>query len=82
MEMLIGDVIEGLTSIEGDNTVPKNVRVRVKTAIDILTSNNETSMDLKIDKSLEELSNVADDPNLPQHTRMQIWSVVSQLENR
>ena len=81
MELPIEDILDGLYSIEQDSTVPKNVRLRIKGAIEIL-NNNCISMDIKIDKSLEELGNVTDDPNVPQHTRMQIWSVVSQLENR
>ena len=37
---------------------------------------------MKIDRSLQELSEVADDPNISSYTRMQIWSVVSQLESK
>lgn len=77
----IKEILEGLSLIENDNTVPKNVRIRIKRTIEIL-NNNESNQDLKIDKSLEQLGDIADDPNLPQYTRMQIWSVVSQLEGK
>ncbi len=72
------EVLENLEIIEKDNDVPRNIRSKVKEAIDIL--NAEGALDLKIDKSLETLGEVADDPTVPQHTRMQIWSLVSQLE--
>ena len=78
----IQEILEDLSSIESDNTVPKNVRIRIKNAIDILTNEKETNVAIKIDKSLEQLGDVADDPNLPQYTRMQIWTVVSQLEGK
>ncbi len=78
----MNEIIGWLASIESDLSVPKNVRLKIKTAMDILKDEQEKNIDLKIDRSLQELSNVVDDPNVPQHTRMQIWNVVSQLENR
>jgi len=78
---LIQSIIEGLNSIEIDNSVPRNVRIRIKTAIEILSNEQEKNFSIKVYKSLEQLSYVADDPNIPQYTRMQIWNVVSQLES-
>ncbi len=78
---VLHDIIEWLNNIETDVSVPKNVRIRIKTAIEILTSENETNINIRIDKSLEQLGYIADDPNLPQYTRMQIWNVVSKLES-
>lgn len=75
-------VLENLSIIESDTSVPKNVRLRIKNAMDILSNTQDTNEGLKVDKSLEELGNVADDPNVPQYTRMQIWSVVSMLGNK
>lgn len=71
-------VIDGLTSIEQDNSVPRNIRAKIRNAINILSESKDIS--LKIDKSLDELGEVADDPTVPSYTRMQIWSVVSMLE--
>jgi len=75
------EVLDGLSLIEKDVSVPKNVRMRIKTAIDLL-STQDSSFSLKVDKSIQELGDVADDPNIPSYTRMQIWSVVSQLERK
>lgn len=82
MDDLFQEILEGLSLIESDASVPRNVRMKVKNAIVILRNDQEANLDIKIDKSLEELGSVAEDPNIPQHTRMQIWSVVSQLETR
>ena len=76
------EIMEGLNAIEKDNSIPKNVRIKIKNAIMILTDEQETNVEIKIDRSLQELGDVAEDPNVPQHARMQIWSVVSRLESK
>ena len=58
----------------------KNIRIKIKSTISILQQDN-CDINIKIDRSLQELSEVADDPNISSYTRMQIWSVVSQLES-
>ncbi len=75
-------IMNDLSNIEQDNTIPKNVRVKVKAAIDMLSNELEVNINMRIDKSLQELGEITEDPNLPPHTRMQIWSVVSRLESK
>lgn len=65
--------------IECDESVPRNVRTRVRNAISALEENGAV-VDVKIDKALEELSEIDNDPNLSSYTRTQIWNVVSALE--
>jgi len=81
-QIQIQKILEGLTSIDHDPNIPKNVRMRIKKAISILANEEDKNINLKVDRSLQELGDVAEDPNLPQYTRMQIWSVVSQLESK
>ena len=76
------EIMEGLVAIESDTSIPKNVRIKIKNAIIILTDEQEVNIGIKIDRSLQELGDVAEDPNIPQHARMQIWSVVSRLESK
>ena len=76
-ERIVG-AIESLSMIEDDSTVPRNIRIRIKTTMKTLQEQGDVS--IIIDRSLEELSEVADDPNISSYTRMQIWSIVSQLE--
>jgi len=73
--------MDGLTQIESDDNLPKSVKIKVKSARDYL-NNKDNVLNLRIDKSLEELESIVDDPNLPDYTRMQIWRVVSLLESR
>ncbi len=80
-QMMLQVIVEDLSSIEKDMSIPKNVRQRVKIAIDLL-SVEDKNISLRIDKSIQELGDVADDPNVPTYTKMQIWSVVSQLESK
>ncbi len=81
-EAAIQVVLEDLSLIEKDMTIPKNVRGRIKVAMDILGGDKDKNVRLKIDKSVEELAEIADDPNIPSYTKMQIWSIVSQLERK
>ena len=76
------DAMEGLLAIENDTSIPKNVRLKIKNAIIILSDEQEINIGIRIDRSLQELGDVAEDPSIPQHTRMQIWSVVSRLESK
>lgn len=81
-EDIFQEIMEGLSTIEKDSSVPKNVRAKIKNAIILLSDEQEKNIGIKIDRSLQELGDVAEDPNIPQHTRMQIWSVVSMLESK
>ena len=72
-------VLETLSQIEEDLTVPKNIRFHIKTAMTALQE-NEVQLAVKIDKALEALTEIDSDPNIPQYTRAQIWNIVSVLE--
>ena len=74
----INNVIETLTELEEDTTVPKNVRLKIQNTIKNLKENTEIS--IKISKALNDLDEIADDINLQPYTRTQIWNVVSILE--
>ncbi|MBL7054895.1 UPF0147 family protein [Candidatus Woesearchaeota archaeon] len=74
----INDPIEILTELEGDVTVPKNVRSIIKSIIKNLKEEAEIST--KVSKALNDLDEIADDVNLQAYTRTQIWNVVSLLE--
>ncbi len=76
------NIIENLKTIEQDTTVPRNVRSKIKSAILALEDQNGTAEKVKIDRALQELDDLSDDPNLPSYTRTQIWNVVSTLESK
>lgn len=73
-------IVETLTQIGEDQSVPKNIRAKIKNAIEFLNQ-EDASIEIKKDKALQELDNLDDDPNLPTYTRTQIWNVVGLLES-
>ena len=72
------DVESMLNELKDDNSVPKNVRLKIDNVIALL--NDKTEMQIKVSKSLNELEEIADDVNLESYTRTQIWNVISALE--
>lgn len=81
MEDGFQEIVDGLSVLEKDSAVPKNVRMKIKTAIDFL-ANPEKNISIRVDQSIEALGDICDDPNLQPYVRMQIWSLVSQLESK
>ena len=73
------DIVQMLMIVEHDESVPRNVRNRIKNAIEALEENG-CIIEVKIDKALEALGEIDNDPNLPSYTRTQIWNIVSALE--
>lgn len=82
MTMDIQLIMDSLAMIEEDNSVPKNVRAKIKDAMSLLLDENGKSTALKIDQVMQQLDELNDDPNLPPYTRTQIWSVVSTLSQK
>jgi len=72
------DIINVLTELKKDGSVPRNVKEKIDSTIEILKA--ETELSIKINKALHELEEVADDVNLQPFTRTQLWNVVSMLE--
>ena len=78
VEEQVEDIIEQLSELLGDNTVPRNVKTKVQTIISSLKEDAELS--LKINKALNILDEISDDNNIQAYTRTQIWNFVSMLE--
>jgi|TARA_B100001971_G_C18252460_1_gene579364 hypothetical protein len=74
------EVIELLVQLEQEGTLPKNIRSKIKNTMNLLDENLDVA--IKIDKSLQELDEIAEDPNVPSYARTQIWNVMSLLESR
>lgn len=81
MPEAIRDVVDLLSQIETDSSVPKNIRIRIKNAMNLLEEEDKKVLAVKADKAIEELDSIADDYNLPTYTRTQIWHIVSLLES-
>ena len=79
--MEVTNILAILSQIEEDDSVPRNVRLKVKNAIDALKAENGNSVAVKADKVMQELDELSNDPNIPMYTRTQIWNVLSNLES-
>lgn len=77
-KQLIEKTIEKLHELEEDINIPKNVKIKITSIIDILKEGIELS--IKTNKALNELDEISNDPNLEPYTRTQIWNIVSILE--
>lgn len=78
----MGNVLELLSSIKEDNTVPKNVRFKVDETISCLEVDKDSSVEVGIDRAIQCLDELSNDPNIPMFTRTQLWSVISALESK
>ena len=74
----IRNVVSVLGELKEDFTVPKNVRSKIENTIKIL--NDDTEMQIKVNRVLNELEEIAEDVNLQPYTRTQIWDAISELE--
>jgi uncharacterized protein (UPF0147 family) len=73
------NLIEELSIILEDDSIPKNVRTRIEAAITSL-QDSEVEESLRANKAIQELDNVSEDPNMPSYIRSQLWGIISQLE--
>ena len=76
----IKEILDLLLQLEQDITIPRNIRTKIKTTLELLDEN--TDIAIRVDKSLQELDEIVEDPNVPSYARTQIWNVMSLLESR
>ena len=74
----ITQVIELLSEIANDRTVPRNIRAGIDECIEVLKSTAELSV--KINSVVSILDELANDTNIPRYTRTEVWNVASMLE--
>lgn len=73
-------VVESLSELADDASVPRNVRRGAQSAKDELAK-PRTAIDVRIASAVYVLDDLANDPNLPTHGRTAIWSIISSLES-
>ena len=73
------EVLEILNTINGDSTVPRNVKIKIQEVGLILKGNSE-NIALQINKVLQEIDDLSEENNLPDYTRTQLWNIASLLE--
>jgi len=73
------DIIDRLGSLEREDGVPRNMREKIRIACKAL-SEEETSLAIRINRSLQELDDVSTDMNTPSDIKTILWSITSELE--
>jgi len=79
MENDIKDVLEVLSELAEDHSVPRNVKGKIATIISALKEKNELS--LRINKALDILDEISEDNNIDSYTRTRLYNVASILES-
>jgi len=77
--MDIDTIIQSLSQIAGDRTVPRNIRASCEECIQNLKDEKE-DLSVRINACISILDEVSNDPNIPSYTRTQVWNIVSMLE--
>ena len=72
-------ILELLSQIFEDRTVPKNIRECAQKSRESLQADKE-DLSTRVDQVVQLLDEISEDPNMPVYTRTQIWNVVSLLE--
>jgi len=73
-------VIQILTSISEDTSVPRNIRRAANEAITSMEDENEESLAIRASNGISILDEISQDPNCPLYARTRIWNAVSVLE--
>ena len=73
-------IVESLSQLADDGSVPRNVRRGAQSAKDELAK-PRVALDVRIASAVYVLDDLANDPNLPTHGRTAIWSMISNLES-
>ncbi len=77
---VLGRVLESLTQLVDDATLPRNARRGAQSAKDELAKPG-APQDVRIASAVGVLDELANNPNLPSHGRTAIWSIMSNLES-
>lgn len=76
----MAEVIEVIQELAEDRRVPRNIRAIIQDAVESL--NDKTQDDgVKLSTAISLLDEASNDPNIPSHTRTQIWNIVGMLES-
>ncbi|MFA6065028.1 MAG: UPF0147 family protein [archaeon] len=70
------EMLQIMGEILSDRAVPRNIRAKVEAAVAKAKQNNATSMS----EAIYLLDDISNDVNMPDHTRTDIWHVISLIE--
>ena len=70
---------ELMDSVMQDTSVPRNIRKVVEEAKTKIQGKEE--LGVKISSAIYMMDDISNDINMPSHTRTEIWTIISELEN-
>ncbi len=76
----LSPILESLTELVDDGSVPRNIRRGAQAAREELLK-PRVALDVRVASAVYRLDDLANDPNLPTHGRTAIWSIISSLES-
>jgi hypothetical protein len=79
MNTKLEQIINNLTKLTEDSTVPRNIRKGAMNAKERLLKSTDP-LDVRVSGAISILDDLANDPNIPSHGRTMIWSLITQLE--
>lgn len=79
-EEQILNIVESITEIETDSTVPKNIKRKLNETSQILRNKEEEDESIKVSKAMNVLEELLDDQNMQSYTRTQLLNLLSALE--
>lgn len=74
----VEEIISLMDEVLEDSSVPKNIRKAVGDAKQRLQSDDD--LVVKVSSAIYSIESITEDVNMPPHARMQIWSIISELE--
>ena len=72
-------LIELISELTDDSSIPRNVKDKLKSVNDIL-SDNSRETNVSINEVKDILAEISEDQNLQTFSRTQIWNISSMLE--
>ncbi len=78
-EIDVSFVSELMDSVIQDTSVPRNIRKVVEESKEKIEKKEE--LGVQISSAIYLLDDISNDINMPQHTRTEIWTIISELEN-
>jgi uncharacterized protein (UPF0147 family) len=77
---MFAEILELLGELNDDDCTPKVIRLKLREIHNNLL-NEEESVSMRVDKSLQGLDDIGEDANMPTHIKTQVWDIVSKLES-
>jgi len=82
MKKELENVAEMMDNVICDNSVPRNIRSAIQDAKNkAMEKAKDADKGVTIGTAIYILDDISNDINMPQHTRTEIWQIISELES-